>query len=737
MDILKLLSRSTNLQKSLPSKKTSSNHHLPSAGATVHSQIFTDGELIQAEFLGTLSTDGPLSGIKRKREPSDQQQSSPQLSQVNFFEEHGQPSKESLSRLPVVFVTEPKGCDRDETARQTLKLTEEEIRKIFKSHRLRVMLLNSQNKPVVGDKKPKRVGLSTGDHKRTSISPVYSQPMQSFSELRRNYRISRRLAANIDAQGYTTPTEVQMAGLPLLLGSRDWIGLPKTLKDSKNGKPEVDLLTIAPTGSGKTLAFLIPLLQGLLQKHGEMNRRQTVGVQGSHVRALVIAPTHELVNQIVNEGKKLANGTGLKVSGMRKGMHLCWGMHEEDRTPEIDSISVRDRGGGINENLVKADVLVTTPLLLLHALSPSPDMNPRALPSVRYLVLDEADVLLDPLFRSQTLAIWDSCTNRSLQTSLWSATIGSSIESLAQTVILERRRALGLSASNHYLLRLIVGLKDSALPTISHRLIYAGTEQGKLLAIRQLLHPSTTNDSSTFQPLRPPFLVFTQTISRAVALHSELLYDIAPEAGGSTRIAVLHSDLSETARSNTMTDFRKGEIWIIITTDLLSRGIDFSGVNGVVNYDIPNTGAAYIHRAGRTGRAGREGGTAVTLYTKEDIPYIKNIANVITASQKVGAKSAEVDGGIQGWLLDALPKVSKKTKQDLKTKGVQSRRPPKDDGDGRREARKARISTKSGFDRMLENRKKGAVEGSKRRAIPEKAPQASSSSDEEWNGFEK
>jgi ATP-dependent RNA helicase DDX52/ROK1 len=208
--------------------------------------------------------------------------------------------------------------------------------------------------------------------------------------------------------------------------------------------------------------------------------------------------------------------------------------------------------------------------------------------------------------------------------------------------------------------------------------------------------------------LRPPFLVFTQTIPRAIALHSELLYDIPPEAGGSSRIAVLHADLSSSARDSIMTNFRKGEIWVLITTDLLSRGVDFRGLNGVVNYDAPNSAAAYVHRVGRTGRAGREGGVAVTFYTAEDIAHIKLIANVIRASENLrGVKEGE--GSVKQWLLDALPDVGKRERQQLKKRGVEARRTVKgEDGKKGRD----RISTKSGYERIT-----GGARGRRARSV--------------------
>ncbi|RAL61816.1 hypothetical protein DID88_002879 [Monilinia fructigena] len=167
-----------------------------------------------------------------------------------------------------------------------------------------------------------------------------------------------------------------------------------------------------------------------------------------------------------------------------------------------------------------------------------------------------------------------------------------------------------------------------------------------------------------------------------------------------------------------MTRFRNGEIWILITTDILSRGVDFKGINGVVNYDVPNSGAAYIHRVGRTGRAGRDGGIAVTFYTKEDIPYVKNVANIIAASEKQAGKPAS-ESSMQKWLLDALPTPSKEEKKKLKKYGVEARRGglsnSKDGKDSKSGKSKSRmqISTKSGYERKLENNRKGLSRGAR------------------------
>jgi ATP-dependent RNA helicase DDX52/ROK1 len=183
-----------------------------------------------------------------------------------------------------------------------------------------------------------------------------------------------------------------------------------------------------------------------------------------------------------------------------------------------------------------------------------------------------------------------------------------------------------------------------------------------------------------------------------------------------------------------MKGFRKGEIWILVTTDLLARGVDFRGINGVVNYDIPNSAAVYVHRVGRTGRAGREGGVAVTYYTKEDIPYVKSIANIIDTSEKLRGESGE--RSVQKWLLDALPDLSKKNKKELKKHGVKARQTNTKGAEDKGQ-RRTRISTKSGFERRQENRKKGAIAASRIRwQHPSQKSDNESDGDDGWGGID-
>ena len=191
--------------------------------------------------------------------------------------------------------------------------------------------------------------------------------------------------------------------------------------------------------------------------------------------------------------------------------------------------------------------------------------------------------------------------------------------------------------------------------------MYVGQENGKLIAIRQLVQNG----------LKPPCLIFVQSIDRAKELFHELVYD-------GINVDVIHSDRSKAQRETLIQNFRSGKIWVLITTELMARGIDFKGVNLVINYDFPQTAASYIHRIGRTGRAGRTG-EAITYFTKEDAPYLKTIVNVMKES---GCDVPE-------WML-SMKNPSKKEKKLLKQKPID---------------RKS-ISTISGYDQKKMKHKK-------------------------------
>ncbi|PIK49624.1 putative ATP-dependent RNA helicase DDX52 [Apostichopus japonicus] len=184
--------------------------------------------------------------------------------------------------------------------------------------------------------------------------------------------------------------------------------------------------------------------------------------------------------------------------------------------------------------------------------------------------------------------------------------------------------------------------KNTATELIKQELVFVGGEHGKLMAVRDIFNKG----------FQPPVLIFVQSKERAKELFHELIYD-------GFNVDVIHSDKSQEQRDNLIKSFRAGKIWVLIATELMGRGIDFKGVNLVINYDFPTSAISYIHRIGRTGRAGRSG-RAVTLFTEDDAVCLRSIANVM--------KNAGCD--IPEYMLK-LKKMNKKDKARLEKKPIE------------------------------------------------------------------
>jgi len=331
-----------------------------------------------------------------------------------------------------------------------------------------------------------------------------------------------------------------------------------------------EVLACAPTGSGKTLAFIVPILQQLKEP----------GKCG--FRAVVLSPTRELAMQIHREFLRMNVGIGFRIHVLTKA-----------------KASSQNFGPKSSKHF---DILIATPNRLVHMLNQDPPQI--ELNKVEWLVLDEGDKLFeagDSGFRDQVAIVYKACDNPAVKHALFSATLGNNIEEWCR-----------IHLDN--VVRITVGTRNSAAATVDQQLLFVGQESGKLLAMRQIIQ-------SGFQP---PLLVFLQSKDRAKELFNELIYD-------GLNVDVIHADRTQAQRENTVNSFRTGKIWILIATELMGRGIDFKGVNMVVNYDFPPTAVSYIHRVGRTGRAGREG-KAITMFTEDDVINLKSIANVMKAS---------------------------------------------------------------------------------------------------------
>ncbi|GKV51167.1 hypothetical protein SLEP1_g57837 [Rubroshorea leprosula] len=243
---------------------------------------------------------------------------------------------------------------------------------------------------------------------------------------------------------------------------------------------------------------------------------------------------------------------------------------------------------------------------------------------VEYLVPDQSDKLFELGLLKQIYNVVKACSNPSMIHTLFSATLPDFIEDLARTIMHD--------------VRVVVGRKNTASESIKQKLVFAGSEEGKLLALCQ----------SFSESLNPPVLVLVQSKERAKELCEELKFD-------DIRVDVIHSDLFQSQHENGVNDVRAGKTWVLIAIDVIARGMDFKGVICVINYDFPDSAAAYIHRIGQSGRAGRSGET-ITFYSEVDIPYLWNIANMMAGS-----------GCEASWSM-ALPKLKGKKHKDADEK---------------------------------------------------------------------
>ena len=374
-----------------------------------------------------------------------------------------------------------------------------------------------------------------------SGTPKGIYKLTSFETLGLSQYLMNTLAAN----NFEIPTPIQAFAIPHLLEGRDLIGL-------------------AQTGTGKTLGFGLPIMHRLI--------KEGVKPDPKAARALILAPTRELVNQIAESLKVFTKKSPLKITT------VVGGASANKQTQMLE------RG---------VDILVATPGRLLDL------CNRRALTltATRYLVLDEADQMLDLGFIHDLKKIVQMVPKRR-QTMLFSATMPQAIAELGANYLNDP-------------VEVSVNPTGKTADKVVQSVHFVEGRDHKA----QLLKDELRKEKDALS------LVFAKTKHGAEKLMKHLAH-----SGFST--ASIHGNKSQGQRDRALKSFRDGEIRILVATDVAARGIDVPGVTHVYNYDLPHVPESYVHRIGRTARAGREG-VAVAFCGPEDVKLLYDIEKLI------------------------------------------------------------------------------------------------------------
>ncbi|MGH2620298.1 MAG: DEAD/DEAH box helicase [Anaerolineales bacterium] len=353
------------------------------------------------------------------------------------------------------------------------------------------------------------------------------------------FPLDARVRAGIQSAGYTEPTPIQQQAIPPILAGRDLLG-------------------IAQTGTGKTAAFMLPILQ----------RLQTSPGRG--VRALILAPTRELAEQIHQATRIYGNRTGARSVAIYGGV---------GKGRQVEALR---RG---------ADIVVACPGRLLDLA----DERSLDLSRVEVLVLDEADRMCDMGFLPDIRRVLRLVPQRR-QTLFFCATMPDEIRTLADSIL-------------HDPVKVQIGI-IAPPKTVSHALypVSSGLKKQLLLAVLERRAAGRA-------------LIFTRTKHRARSLARDL------DKQG-YRVQQLQGNMTQNRRQDAIDGFRGNKYDILVATDVASRGIDVAGIAHVINYDMPDTADAYTHRVGRTGRA-EQTGEALTLAQPEDEPIVRQVERVL------------------------------------------------------------------------------------------------------------
>ncbi len=363
------------------------------------------------------------------------------------------------------------------------------------------------------------------------------------------------LLDRLSEAGLDKPTPIQAKAIPPAMEGRDVMGL-------------------AQTGTGKTVAFGLPLLDALIAEGGRPAPKTA--------RALVLAPTRELANQIADNLRPLSGGAKLGIAVVTGG------------------VSINRQIGRLERGL---DLLIATPGRLIDLM----ERGSVDLGQTRFLVLDEADQMLDMGFIHALRKIAPRLRPER-QTLLFSATMSKDMNEIAQTFLTDA-------------VRVEAAPPGKPADKVDQEVRFLPKEE-KTGHLADLLGDHVGERA----------LIFVRTKHGADRLMKQL--DRAGHPG-----AALHGNRSQNQRDRALKAFRDGEIKVLVATDVAARGIDIPEVEYVYNYDLPNVSESYVHRIGRTARAGRSG-KAVALCQPDELAYLRDIEKMLGRTLPVAVNAA-------------------------------------------------------------------------------------------------
>ena len=404
--------------------------------------------------------------------------------------------------------------------------------------------------------------------------------------------LNQRLLDSIRDAKYSEPTPIQAQAIPISMEGHDVLGL-------------------AQTGTGKTAAFMLPILNKI---HGNGKKS---------IKALVIAPTRELVDQINQTAADLGKYTKTSSISIYGGV---------SKRPQDSRLSRRP------------DIVIACPGRLLdHLREKTIDLS-----DVETLVLDEADTMCDMGFLPDIRKILDYLPTKR-QTLFFAATMPKDIRRLTEDILQSPKSVQ-------------IGIISPA-DTVTHAL-YPMNEKIKAKCLIKVLETTATGR----------VIIFTRTKHRAKRVAADL-------TDRNYKVTALQGNLSQNKRNMAINGFKTGKYDILVATDIASRGIDVSQVSHVINFDIPNTVDAYIHRIGRTGRAENRG-EALTFIVRDDESMVRSIENVL--QDRIERRT--IDGidyaGIETTAAKSRPYSSRPGRYNQRRNGSGEQR---DDSEGRGE----------------------------------------------------